>query len=289
MSTAAQQRRFAMFLRVIAILINRFRVGVTTVLTGGTGGTTGTTGTAATPDFSNLAPSLTALQATVARAEQHEQDQVTSMAQTRTDTRDVAPARADVFVHLRSITETAATLRTQVPGIGILKTPKNNLRAASLITEAETFATNAAIYQQVLIDHGQPADFVAQLTEATAVYKAAVAAKGTSLSTQRGATAGIKAEIAVGESIVRQVNANLQRALRGAPSDLAAWNSARRVTLSTSNAAANTTAAEPAPATPATPALPAQSTTPVVANQATPAAQPAAQTGAPEASHVNAA
>jgi hypothetical protein len=257
-----------MFARVIAILIDRFHVLMTS-LTAAAGGTTAgtTTPTPGTTDFATLAPSVAALQASLARAEQHERDQVTSMAQSRTDTRDVEPARADLLVHLRSVAETAATLKTQVPGIGILKAPDGALRAASLITDADTFARNAAIYQQVLIEHGQPADFLTELSDAMTAYRTAIAARGTSLVAQRGATAGIKSEIELGQKIVRQVNAFMQRALRKSPADLAAWNSARRVTLSTASSGAAAPAA--APATPATPAAPAA---PAAAAPHTPAA-----------------
>ena len=181
----------------------------------------------------------------ITRVEQHAHDQVTSKAQGGVDARGVSPLRKELFVHLRSAAGVARTLKAQVPGIGILKAPSAKLRPESLITEAEAFAGNSRIYQSILIGHGLPSDFVTQLNAATAAYKDAVASAGTARVAQRGATAGLKSEIALGEQTVRQLDANLKRMLRNAPADLAAWKSARRVTQSTSSGAVAAPAAAP--------------------------------------------
>jgi hypothetical protein len=286
MPAAVQEHRFAMFGRVVAILRGRFGVSAATTSSATTAsavGTTGTTGTVsaggtaassnpaptgvasnagttnpiAPVDFSALAAPTQVLEETLARAEQHAHDQVTAKAETGDDTRDVAPARAELFIELRSVAGTARSLKGQVPGIGVLKAPEANLRATSLIIAAEAFAENAKIYQQPLIEHGQPANFVDQLTAAITTYKAAIAARGDSLATQRGATRGIAAEITLGMRTVTQLNANLQRALKNSPADLAAWNSARRITRT-----AATTTASAGSSTSTTTAIPTATGTP---------------------------
>lgn len=240
-----------MIRRVLTIFLDRFGVGTSpapastaaAAAAANTAGatiasSTGTTSTTATStsaiDFSGFAPSVTALAGTLARVEQHAEDQITSKAQTSADTRQLAPRRADLVGRLRSIAGVAKTLKSQVPGIGILKAPASGMRADTLVNEAQAFASNAQIYAAVLIEKGQPGDFVAQLTASTAAFKDAIASKGASLQTQRGATAGLKAEIAAGRLVVNQINATMQQLLRNSPADLAAWNSARRVTNSLS-------------------------------------------------------
>lgn len=262
--TGTEERITAMLRRVLTIFRERFGVGVSptpaeanasaAASTAGANGasTTSTTGTSTTTgDFSGFAAPVTALAGTLARVEQHAQQQVTSKAQASADTRQLAPRRAELFGHLRSIAGVAKTLKSQVPGIGILKAPASKTRADTLVTEAESFAKNAGIYAQVLIEHGQPNDFVAQLTAATAAYKDAIALRGSSLATQRGSTAGLKSDLATGQTLVRQMDANLQRVLRNSPADLAAWKSAKRITQSVGGAAASAAPAVPlAPTTP---------------------------------------
>lgn len=250
--TSGQERKTSMFRRVVTIFKDRFGVGVSSntpaagpAMGSSTTGTSGTSTTSSTNtntasttiDFSTLAAAVTVLEGIIARVEQHAHDQVTSKAQIGADARGLDPSRKELFVHLRSAAGVARTLKAQVPGISLLAAPSAKVRAESLITEAEAFARNAQIYQSVLIDHGMPSDFVTQLSAATAAYKNAVASAGTARSAQRGATAGLKSEIALGEQTVRQLDANLNRMLRNSPADLAAWKSARRVTQSTSTVA----------------------------------------------------
>lgn len=238
--TSGQEHKRSMFRRVITIFKDRFGVGDSSSAPAANSANGNTTSTTAhgTIDFSAMAAPVAVLEGTLARVEQHAQDQITSKAQISTDVRGVEPLRAKLFVHLRSIGGVAATLKSQVPGISILKPPAHATRAGRLITEAESFAQNAQIYQTALIEHGQPSDFVAQLIAATEDYKAAMAAAGNSRAAQRGATAGLESEIALGERTVRQIDANMKRLLHNAPADLAAWKSARRVTHATGGSAA---------------------------------------------------
>jgi hypothetical protein len=131
--------------------------------------------------------------------------------------------------HLGSIVKVARGLRGSVPGIGVLKKPRGNLRNAALIEAATAFANQAAIYSAVLADHGLPADFIAQLRAAIASFRASIDARGTARTNLRGASNGVEQEIALGRRIISVLDGVIPRLLRAEPNEIAVWRAAKRV------------------------------------------------------------
>jgi hypothetical protein len=107
--------------------------------------------------------------------------------------------------------------------------PPGRSRNEALVVGATAFGRKAEVYQDVLIEHGLPHDFVAQLDAATSAYKASLDARGVALANQLAATKGLTEELNFGGRIVSMVDSILTRKLKNEPIDLAAWRSAKRL------------------------------------------------------------
>ena len=90
-------------------------------------------------------------------------------------------------------------------------------------------ATTAAVYQDVLIEHGLPHDFLAQLNAATAALKASIDARLVALSNRVGATSNVAQDYDVGRRLVAMIDASLLHALKGNVPLLASWRNAKRI------------------------------------------------------------
>ena len=133
---------------------------------------------------------------------------------------------------MRPIVEVAHSLRSEVPGIsGALKMPKSRADAEAMVAAANAMAQNAAVYKDVLIEHGLPHDFIDQLNAAAEAVKQSVDARGAARVLRKGATKSIKADIVLGRNTVGIMNAAIARLLRNSPGLLAEWENAKRVTV----------------------------------------------------------
>jgi hypothetical protein len=193
-----------------------------------------------------LATQIDALTGVVGRLTDHGTDQKAQALQSTLISKDEKDVRNDVRAHLRGIVQVAQALRGTVPGIGMLKMPASNIQAEPLVGAAESMSRSAAIYQDVLTEHGLPKDFVAQLDTTTTKLRQSIDARGAARSRRAGASKGITEELALGRRIVSLMDATLQRTLRTEPVPLAEWRHAKRVT--TRSGAVRTTIADSTPA-----------------------------------------
>jgi len=137
--------------------------------------------------------------------------------------------RSTLKLHMHAIAQVAQSLKTTVPGIGILKMPKVNVTAEALLKYASTMMKQASTYQPVLIDHLEP-DFIAQLNGAISAYKSSVDGRGTARATQVAATKALADGLTLGLQFVSRMDALLTKSLQSNPPKLAEWKSAKRVT-----------------------------------------------------------
>src|SRR5258705_3016587 len=150
-----------------------------------------------------LAAQLEALNGIVERAMDHATRQYTQLAQSLLVSKDEREKRREVLsTHMASIAKVARALRGTIPGIGVLTMPKGNIQSASLITAASAMARKAEIDAPVLIEHGLPTDFVAQLEDAAAGLKVSLDARGQARAARAGATRGLESELALGRRVV---------------------------------------------------------------------------------------
>ena len=171
--------------------------------------------------------------------------------------------RTTLREEMHAVTQVAQELKKSVPGIGVLKMPSPGMQVEELLKYADTLTKQAATFEAVLIDHGLPADFIAQLNGAIATLEASVDSRGTARAELASATKQVAVGLLQGVQYVRIMDAALTKALKSDPPKLALWKTARRtttkgVTNSNSNPATASvlvqpalTLATPAPATPA--------------------------------------
>jgi hypothetical protein len=179
---------------------------------------------------SPLATQITALAGVIDRMTAFATQQETQRAQASLVAKDEKELRRELIVqHLRTIVQTARTLRGQVPGIGVLSAPAANIEAGPLVRFATAFARTAAMYEPVLVEHGQPADFLRQLEEVTTTLKRSFDARGEARGRRVGATKGIVEELLLGRRIVQAMDAGLKRILRNDSVLLAEWQQTKRV------------------------------------------------------------
>ncbi len=137
--------------------------------------------------------------------------------------------------HLRDemlhVTQVAQALRHTVPGIGSLRMPSRNMQVEGLLKAAGALAKQAFTYESVLVEHGLPTDFVAQLQRAVTTLTASVDGRGAARAGVVSATKDIAASISLAQQYVKIMDAALSKALRSNPAKLAEWKNAKRVTL----------------------------------------------------------
>jgi hypothetical protein len=217
-----------------------------------------TTGTTAADEA--LPRQIEALDGTLSRISAHATAQEIARTQTGLIARDQPRLRKDLTdMHLATIAQTARSLRGQVPGIGVLAMPARRSRNEVLVKNATAFGRKAEVYQDVLIEHGLPHDFVVQLDAATSAYQVSLDARGVAMASQRAATKGLTEEFDLGGRIVSMIDSILTRKLKNEPTELAAWRSAKRLPrrVPTMQPAAASAAAGHQPVSPPTGAAPA--------------------------------
>jgi hypothetical protein len=193
-----------------------------------------------------LATQVDVLNGVIARTTEAATDQGLQRTQRTLVAKDEKRLRDTLIVHhIRTVTQTARSLRGVVPGIGVLAAPKGNIQTGPLVRFAETFTRKAALYESVLVEHGLPRTFVKQLDEATEALKQSFDARGEARSRNAGATKTLEQELALGAAVITRLDAALKRLLHEEPAKLAEWTQAKRVLAST--AAGRTDAVEISP------------------------------------------
>lgn len=184
-------------------------------------------------DNPSLGTQVEALKGVVIRLTDHATAQDTHYAQSLLISKDETDKRREVLRHqMAPIAQVGRALQGTVPGIGVLTSlPKANATASGLITSAEVLADKAAIYKDVLIEHGLPADFIEQLKQAAAALKASVDGRGLARASRVAATQGVKSELALGRRLVIIIDAVVTGLIRSNPVKLAEWQQLKRVTV----------------------------------------------------------
>jgi hypothetical protein len=182
-------------------------------------------------DWIPLTRQLDALNAIVARLGESAADQ-----QILTEGRKLAatgePAlRKRLREELHRVTQVARALRRTVPGIGILKMPPSNIQSEPLLKVADAITKKASTYREVLVEHGLPGDFPAQLTTATSALRASIDGRGAARAGRTKATKQVAVDCGLGMQYVQFMDAALTMALRDDPARLAEWQSAKRIVL----------------------------------------------------------
>ena len=106
-------------------------------------------------------------------------------------------------------------------------------------------------FTDVLVQHGLPTDFVAQLDGAAKAYRGAIDAGGEARGARRGATTGLQESLGRARNIVDRLSVLIHRDLRSDSPALAEWEQVTRVTIKGVQpaVAASTTPAATVPAT----------------------------------------
>ena len=205
---------------------------------------------------SALAKHLGTLNGVVSRLEVNAAAQVTQGKLATKDATDVAQLRAELMTHnMHLVAQVARGLKGSVPGIGILKMPDHHIGSEPLIVAADAMADNAAVYKDVLIEHGLPQNFLDTLRSATAALKANVDARGTAGTRRVAATQAIRSDLKLGRTTVGFMDAVVRGTFRNDAGALAEWRKAKRVTTKgVIGVIDSTTPAAPPAAAPVVPA-----------------------------------
>ena len=179
-----------------------------------------------------LANQVDALKQLIARMMASATQQVFQAGQATLAATDEAQQRHEVrLLHVKAIVRIAEGLRGKVPGMGVFKLPSRSLSSDALFHAAEAIRTTAAVYKDVFVEHGLPADFLDQLDAATTALGASVDARGVARSRVTGASSGLASDLALGRQIVTIIDASLIHALKADPALLASWRQAKRATV----------------------------------------------------------
>jgi hypothetical protein len=110
-----------------------------------------------------------------------------------------------------------------------LRMPHEGIDAEGLLAAAEGMATEAARYQDVLVQEAHQADFVAQLRAAADAYRQAIDSRGQFRAQRHGATQSIDRLDRRATKLLTTISVLVTRALRDNPAAQAEWEQLKRV------------------------------------------------------------
>lgn len=170
-----------------------------------------------------------ALKASIARAKQHATRLDARFAPKVMTCKDQDTFRRRIVVQLRDVAQLARRLRNTVPGIGALVAPKHRTGATSFLTSAESFMDKAAIYAQVLIEHGMSPDFVTSIKAELEQLEDVLTTRAAARSDQVTAKVSLARNLKDGRAVLDIMDVGISRALRDSdPGKLAGWKAAKR-------------------------------------------------------------
>ena len=177
-----------------------------------------------------LTRQLDALNSTVIRMTDAAAQQGVQARQLTLEATDEPSLRKHLRDEMHHVTQVAQALRKVVPGIGTLRMPSPHLQVEGLLKAADSLTLQAATYESVLVEHGLPAGFIAQLHGAMTTLKASVDGRGAAMGAIVGATKEVAMSIALAHQYVKIMDAAILRSLKDEPARLAQWKNAIRVT-----------------------------------------------------------
>jgi hypothetical protein len=179
-----------------------------------------------------LSNQVDALKQIVASMTARATEQASQTGQATLAAKDEAEQRHELrSLHLKAIVRVAGALRGKVPGMGVFKLTDRSLSSDTLVHAAEAMRTTAAVYKDVFVEHGLPADFLDQLDAATTALEASVDARGVARAKVSGASSGLVSDLSLGRQIVTMIDASLSHALKADSPMLASWRQAKRATV----------------------------------------------------------
>lgn len=171
-----------------------------------------------------------ALKASIARAKQYAAQQDPRLAPKVVTSADQQALRNRIVAELRDIAQLSRRLRKTIPGIGALVAPSNESGVVPFLRNAESFMEKAAIYAQVLIEHGMSPDFVTSIKAELRHLEEIVLTRSAARSGRVTATVSLSRELKEGLAIVDLIDVSVKRALRDSdPGKLAGWQAAKKL------------------------------------------------------------
>ena len=165
----------------------------------------------------------------IAGLSSHVVEQSERSIEAREATRKQRSARTVLLAkHMRPIARVAVHKLAPNPD-SALRMPKGRPRSEDLITAARKMAQAVEPHTSVFVAAALQPDFVQQLHTAADVMEAALAYRPQIRGKVKGATQGIRAQLAPGRRIVHVLDALIQIALANDPALLANWNAVKRV------------------------------------------------------------
>jgi hypothetical protein len=165
-----------------------------------------------------------------------------------------AAAREALWQALDTIARTARAFAVDTPGVdGAFRLPsvRNDHEIA---TAARKFGEKAAPLKARFLAYGLPRTFLADLKAARDAFERATQDRFAARQTRAGAKAGIYTAIEAALLALTRLDAIVLNTLKGKPTLLAEWTTARRRAKVRARAEREPVPAEPTPATPAVPA-----------------------------------
>lgn len=172
-----------------------------------------------------------ALDASVQRLLALTGDQYAGLRQKLDDTREQQKLRARLRAdHLKPISRIAKAMLSSDPEIQkALAMPEPRLASTTLAAVAEGMRKIATKYEQLFVDNGRPADFLARLDAAIAALRQCVVARSGNVRLHVGAKHGLTEELRNGRKAVQMLDAMVEDAFAGNGEVLARWRVAKRV------------------------------------------------------------
>ncbi|HEX8749391.1 MAG TPA: hypothetical protein VF717_19600 [Pyrinomonadaceae bacterium] len=147
----------------------------------------------------------------------------------RTSTEEKRVARETVRRMMRAISDTAAAMEPNYPGISnTFRMPKSNGDEA-LINAGRAFVVGARPMKDEFLALELPATFIEDLTEAIAKFEEAAGTKNLNTGKRISATAALRDALERGMQLKRELDPIVRNKYRNDPAKLAAWESASHV------------------------------------------------------------
>src|SRR5260370_32814538 len=126
-----------------------------------------------------LATLQTNLKAAIGRVEQSAADQDAKAKLSLLDVTNAKELRVELRTHqMQPIAQAARALRKDVPGITVLQLPKGNRDVQQLLASADVMLEKGKEFQDVLVKHGVPSNFLETLRAAAMAVRANLDARG---------------------------------------------------------------------------------------------------------------
>jgi hypothetical protein len=130
---------------------------------------------------------------------------------------------------MKPIAEIAREDLRTVPEFKALQLPPRSFKGGAFLASATAMADAAAMHKDALLERGLPADFLEQFQASLSTLAASLSDRAKSRGEQIGATKGLVVQVKKGRSVLKVLDALVQRALRGNDALLATWASARTI------------------------------------------------------------